>query len=410
MKAIRFNATIPRYALGLALGKLSPSLLWSGLSCTFVSDEPPPPLPAGDWVSIRTRYGGICGSDLNTIHLHNSPYYSPLTSFPFTFGHENVGTIAAIGPNAGDWQIGQRVIVEPLLWCKPRGFDDLCDFCAAGLINQCERFTGGDLPPGLFTGSCQATGGSWSEHFVAHTSQLYPVPDSISDENALMVEPFACGLHAALLGYPADNETVLVLGAGTIGLCTLAALRQLGSQAHILVLARYPFQAEAARRLGASEVITSGRGEDHLAAIAQRTGASLAQPMLGKRLVLGGVDRTFECVGSDSALDDSLRLTRSGGQVMLVGVPGLAKGIDWSSIFLQELDVRAAFTYHHAETFAGRQWSTFELALHWMAQGQLDLGWMVTHRFALEEYAQAFRASAKRGRQEMIKAVFSFES
>ncbi|MCA9991568.1 MAG: hypothetical protein KDE29_11265, partial [Anaerolineales bacterium] len=62
------------------------------------------------------------------------------------------------------------------------------------------------------------------------------------------------------------------------------------------------------------------------------------------------------------------------------------------------------------ETFAGRQWSTFELALHWMAQGQLDLGWMVTHRFALEAYAQAFRASAERGRQEMIKAVFSFES
>ena len=75
MKAIRYNATIPRYAAGLALSKLSTRFLWSGLSCTTFDDVPEPSLPADDWVVIKTRYGGICGSDMNAIQLHSSPYF-----------------------------------------------------------------------------------------------------------------------------------------------------------------------------------------------------------------------------------------------------------------------------------------------------------------------------------------------
>lgn len=114
MKAIRFNATIPRYALGQALGKLSPGLLWSGLSCTFVSDEPVPPLPAGDWVNIRTRYGGICGSDLNTIHLHNSPYYSPSPPSPSPLATK---TSAPSPPSARKQATGRSASASSLSHC-----------------------------------------------------------------------------------------------------------------------------------------------------------------------------------------------------------------------------------------------------------------------------------------------------
>ena len=140
---------------------------------------------------------------------------------------------------------------------------------------------------------------------------------------------------------------MLILGAGTIGLSLLAALRGLGSQAQIVVAARYPFQAEAARRLGASEILS----RDLYAEIAQRTGGAVLKPLIGKQVVTGGVDRTFECAGSDLALDDALRLTRPGGTVVLVGVPGIAKNVDWTSIFLKELRVVAAYTYHRAEQF-----------------------------------------------------------
>ena len=124
--------------------------------------------------------------------------------------------------------------------------------------------------------------------------------------------------------------------------------------------------------------------------------------------MIGGADLTYECVGSDGALDDALRLTRSGGRVAVVGVPGLAKGVDWSSIFVKELQVHVAFGYHHAEQFQGRRWATFELAIDLMAKGKIDLGWMVTHRFKLSEYKRAFRMFKNKSRHQMIKAVFEF--
>jgi len=407
MKAVQFNGSIPRYLLGKTLGAVYPPVFWSGASCLYLDDIPTPPLPGPDWVRVNTRYGGICGTDIGTIQLHTSPYNSPFSSFPFTFGHENMGTIAEVGPQAAGWQPGDRVVVEPHLWCAPRGFSDLCPYCARGETNLCERITEGRLSPGIMTGFCRDTGGSWSASFLAHTSQLYKVPDSISDENAVLLEPFAVGLHAAANHMPADEMTVIIQGAGTIGLLTLAALRALGSQARILVLARYPCQADAAERLGASEVILT-RGVDAYAAVAEHTGAVLRKPILGKRVISGGADMVFECVGSDSSIDDALRMTRSGGTAVLVGVPGIAKGIDWTAIFQQELTLVSSTTYHHAEPYQGKTWKAFDLGLHLMAQG-LDLGWLVTHKYTLAKFNQAMQDHTRRGKHNLIKGVFAFE-
>ncbi len=407
MKAIQFNAAIPRYLLGISLGKLFPGILWSGLSCTDFADIPEPNLPGPNWIKVRTRYGGICGSDTGTIHLHTSPYYSPFSSSPFTLGHENAGTVLEAGPQAGDFKPGDRIVVEPVLWCAPRGFKDPCPACARGEINRCERTTAGMLSPGIILGACRDTGGSWSPVFLAHTSQVYRVPDAVSDENALMVEPFAVGLHAVAQNFPKAEDVVIVQGAGTIGLTVLAALQALGSTARTIVMARYPFQAEAARRLGASEVLVT-RGTDVYAEVSRLTGAALHTPILGKRVVTGGASVVFECVGSDSAIDDGLRFTRSGGRLVLVGVPGVAKGIDWTAIFAQELTVQAANMYHHAEPYQGQTWKAFDLALHLMASGKVDLGWMVTHRYPLSAYKQALQQASQRGTQGMIKSVFDF--
>ncbi|KAA3646271.1 MAG: alcohol dehydrogenase [Chloroflexi bacterium] len=408
MKAIQFNASVPRYALGLALSRIYTPLLWSGLSCTFASDVPEPELPGPDWVKLRTRYGGICGTDLSAIHLHTSPYYSPFTSSPFTLGHENMGTIAELGSSVSGWQVGERVIIEPTLWCEPRGFaeDDCCEYCAEGIVNQCQRTTEGDLAPGLSIGVHKETGGSWSSAFVAHTSQLYRVPAEISDENALMVEPFACGLHAALNYFPQDDDTVLIVGAGTIGLVTLAALRALGSKAEILISARYDFQAQAAERLGASQVL---RGKDLYQQLANHMGASIHQPIIGKPFLVGGPQHTFECSGSDGGLDDAIRVTRSGGQLVIVGVPGIAKGVDWAPIFDKELKLNAAYIYDHAERWQGQTWKTYDLTIDLMQRGLVDLGWMVTHRYALDDYSQALRQHGDKRNHEIIKAVFEFK-
>jgi threonine dehydrogenase-like Zn-dependent dehydrogenase len=409
MKAIQFNFTIPRYVLGLALGKVSPKFYWSGLTCTDYKEIPEPQLPGDDWVVVKTRLGGICGTDTSAVFLILNPYLTPLVSFPLVIGHENVGRVIKTGVGVRDWQIGERVVVEPLLWCEPRGFKDLCRFCARGEINRCERLTDGDLAPGIEIGACRDTGGSWSPFFVAHKSQLYRVPDNISNENGLMIEPFAIALHAVLQNFPQNSDNVLIIGAGTIGLCTLAALRALGSQAKIIVLGRHGFQADAAKRLGASYVLLGDRNNSFYREIVKMSGGSIKQPALGKPMVIGGVDCTFECVGNRDSLDDAMRLTRNGGRVILIGAPGTIKSLDWSPIFTQELELKSSYQYHHAETFNGKQWKVFDLAIELMSTGKVDLGWMVTHKFPLEDYRQAFELTYQRGKNKAIKIAFEFE-
>lgn len=406
MKAIQFDATIPRYVVGLAGQKISPSILWNGMSCTAMRDVPEPELPGDEWVKIKTRYGGICGTDVGTMHLHTSPYLSPFSSFPFTFGHENVGTIVQVGARAGDFQRGERVVVEALLWCKPRGFAEPCRFCARGEINLCERMTMGALAPGIQPGYCRDTGGSWSEFYLAHASQLYRVPEGVSNENALLIEPFAVALHAALQYPPREQDTVLIMGAGVIGLLTLAALRAAGSKAIIWVVARYGFQADAARRLGATEII-DGKG-DYSAEIAARTGGELLKPIIGKRVLNGGgVDMTYECVGSDTSVDDSMRLTRNHGRVVLVGVPGITKDVDLTAVFAKELDLVASYIYNRAEPYQGEKRAAYAIALEMMRNG-LDLSWLITHKFKLEDYARAFKLLEQRGTSKALRAVFEF--
>jgi threonine dehydrogenase-like Zn-dependent dehydrogenase len=407
MKAIRFNVTIPRYFVGKIFEKIYPPLLWSGLSCTSFQDIPEPKLPSPEWVKINTTLAGICGTDTSTIYLQSSTYYEPFSSSPFTLGHEQVGVISEVGKAVEGWQVGDRVVVEPTLWCASRGYsaNDWCHYCQKGEVNRCTNITEGQLAPGVAIGSCTDTGGSWSRTFTAHKSQLYLVPQNVSDENALLVEPFSCGLHAALQNMPNDDDTVLILGAGTIGLMQLAGLRAAGSKAQIIITARYPFQAEAGKRLGANEVLMN---VDVYTQIAELTNGRLHSPIIGKRVLVGGVDQTFECIGKDSTLDDALRFTRAGGKVVVVGVPGLAKGIDWSAIFLNELTIQASYIYNHTEQWQGQIRTTYDIALEMMASGQLDLGWMVNQRYPLEKYDQALRQIANKRNHPIIKAVFEF--
>ena len=420
MKAIQFDATIPRYAIGLTLGRVYPPILWSGLSCVTYRDVPEPRLPNGEWVKIKTRYGGICGSDAHLIHLHVSPSGSAITSFPFTIGHENYGTIAEIGAAVRDFSVGDRVVAEPTLWCRPRGFADLCRYCARGEIQRCERVTEGVIGPGLAIGACRDTSGSWSPYFLAHESQVARIPDAVSDENALLLEPFATSLHAVLANMPhpgrtlslskresKDDETVLVIGAGTIGLSVIAALRAVESCARIIVLARYAIQQELARQFGADVVIAASRGNDYHAEFARAVGSKLLKPIIGKPVLVGGADVVYDCVGNSDTIDDALRFTRAGGRVVVVGLAAIPKGVDWTPIWLKELHVQGAYCYSHDE-FQGKRWRTFDLALDLLERGKVNLAPMLTHKFALRDYARAFQTISHRGRARAVKVAFEF--
>jgi threonine dehydrogenase-like Zn-dependent dehydrogenase len=408
MQAVQFVQSVPRYGLTKALGRIARSAYWSNLSCLRLCEVPEPRLPTPEWVRIATRYGGICGSDLGVIQLHASTATSAITSFPFTLGHENVGVIAELGKAVEGFAVGQRVVVNPLLGCEARGFRSLCSNCARGEPNLCVRFHQGTVSSGTMIGFCRDTGGSWSPSFVAHRSQVILLPDSLSDEEAVLAEPFAVALHAVLRNQPSDDQTVLVLGAGVIGLLTVAALRAIGSRARVLVTARYPFQAEAATRLGADVVLHSRRDAELYPQVAQLTGAQVLRSVIGRPLVQGGADLVFDCVGSGRTIDDALRLARAGGRVVLVGLAATPRGVDWTPAWLHEVEIRGAMAYA-VEEFRGERIDAVRLAVRLMAEKVIDLRPLVTHTFALDDYRRALEAATSKRSSGVIKAVFAFE-
>jgi len=407
MRALIFDFSIPRYVVSKALGGLIPSILWGRFSELHYRQIPDPPLLGDDWVRVATRLGGICGSDLHAIRLDTSLAATAFTTFPFVFGHEAVGTVVETGPAVRGLVAGQRVTVEPALPCATRGFNPPCPYCAAGDYNLCLRYTDGHLSPGLMIGFSRDTGGSWGENFVAHQSQVFPLPESVNDANALMVEPLATAVHPMLHYRPDDSATVLIIGGGVMGQCVVAALRALGSRARVVALVKYPFQEEMARRLGADRVIRLGRGDAHYQALADLTGGTLAQPKMGKRVLLGGADLTVECVGSSRSLEDALRLTRPGGTVLVLGQASVPRGVDWTAIWMKELHVTGSYIYG-VENWQGRRQRTMEIVLDWMAEGRVDLSPLLTHLYPLKSYPQAFATAMGKAQTSAFKVAFHF--
>lgn len=406
MRALVFHPTLPRYAATTILRSVSRSALWGRFGALHLRDVAEPPLWGDDWVRVQPLLGGICGSDLHTIHLDASPVLSALTSFPLVLGHENVGRIVEVGPAVRDLAVGQRVTVEPTLPCATRAVETPCVHCAAGNYNLCVRVADGHISPGLMIGACRDTGGSWGSRFVAHRSQVFPLSEAISDENALMAEPFACAVHPMVTYPPSDRSTVLVIGGGVMGQCVIAALRAAGSGARIIGLVKHAFQGEMARRLGADAVVPLRGRDGHYEDLADQLGGVLRRPMLGKRLLLGGADMTIECVGTSRSIDDALRLTAPGGRVVILGLGSISRHTDWTPVWLKELQLTGSYIYRW-ETWQGRRVRTLDLALEWMGAGRVDLAPLITHRYPLDRYADALTAAMAKAGSHAFKVVFT---
>jgi len=449
VKALQYTGSVANYAATMALGRLSRAAYWGPLSCVRLRDVPEPVPPGPDWAVVGTSLAGICGSDLHLVLQQTSPSVSAFTSFPFTMGHENVGRLVEVGPalgleapggrppeaeRPGALAPGTRVVVDPLLPCEVRAIHPPCPPCRAGEYSRCQNWTEGALSPGMLLGSCRDAGGTWSPFFLAHKSQVFRVPDAVSDEAAVLTEPLAVALHAAArcggepqdaggppasapCGLPsgpagtregsrAEESTALVVGGGIIGLLVLASLRFLGRRSRVVALVRHRHQAELAREFAADEVVMTGpHWEEELARL---LGARLVSPLLGRPVPTTGAAAVFECAGTRSSLDTALRFAAPGGEVVLVGLAASPPGIDWSHVWRKELKIQGAFCYAW-ETVGGRRVRTFELALEMLADGMFPFEKLVTHRFRLEDYPRAFRTLTEKGLSRAVKAVFSFE-
>jgi threonine dehydrogenase-like Zn-dependent dehydrogenase len=381
MRALLFERSLAKYAAARVAGGLVPGL-GARVGPLTLADVDEPDLPGPRWHRVRPRLAGICGSDLATVDGHSSRYFEPIVSFPFVPGHEVVG----------DLDGGGRVVIEPVLGCAVRGIEPACRACALGSIDRCERIAFGDLEPGAQTGYCADTGGGWSTALVAHESQLHPVPDAMSDETAVMVEPAACAIHGVLAAGDLSDATVLVLGAGTLGLCAIAALRRFTTPGTVLAVAKYPEQRRLATELGADVVVDAAESRR---AVRRMTGSL----QMGSRLS-GGADVVVDCVGSEASVAEDLSVARPGGLVVLLGMPSTVT-LDLTPLWQRQITLRGSYAYG-VEAVPERR--TFDMAFELAAEA--ELGRLVSALYPLDRYREAIDHAANAGRRGAAKVAF----
>ncbi|MGO8876116.1 MAG: zinc-dependent alcohol dehydrogenase [Acidimicrobiales bacterium] len=394
MKALVFERNLPRFAASRIASALAGSGHGVAVGPLELLEVDPPTLPGSGWVRLEPRLAGICGSDLATLDGRSSRYFEHLVSFPFVPGHEVVGDVR------GGTLDGRRAVLEPVLGCEARGINPPCAACASGRKGGCERIAFGALAPGLQTGYCTDTGGGWSTGLVAHESQLHEVPADLSDEAAVMVEPAACAVHAACSTAPPSGASVVVLGAGTLGLCTTAALRHFCLPGTLVVAAKHPDQRRLAGELGADHVVEP----DEVVRAARRLAGTLALGRQAGRIerLAGGVDVVYDCVGSPQSIEQSLAVVRPGGDIVLVGMPGTTK-VDLAPLWQREVRLRGAYAYGAEERLDGAR-STFDLAFELVRASRLER--LVSAAYPIERFEEAVAHAAAAGRRGSVKIVF----
>jgi threonine dehydrogenase-like Zn-dependent dehydrogenase len=293
MKALMLNLNPLRFVALQLLRPISGKFCYTGPFSTIrLTDIPEPKLPSPEWVKIKTRLCGFCGSDLNLLMMKDSPTAMPFTSFPCVPGHEFCGDVVETGGNVKSVKNGDLVTVIPALNCDTRGIQPVCRSCAAGIPSNCENFAEGAFAPGMFTGICKDINGGFAEYVVAHKSQICLVPSGVSAESAALTEPLAVGPQAVLDNMPGDSDKVLVIGGGVIGAMVVKSIRALGSRCDITLIEPSPFAADYVKKSGADRSVGIGIIE----ASVDFAGGRAYKPELGERIVMGGFDKVFDTV------------------------------------------------------------------------------------------------------------------
>jgi 2-desacetyl-2-hydroxyethyl bacteriochlorophyllide A dehydrogenase len=267
------------------------------------------PVPGPNEALVRTLAVGVCGSDVHAAHGRH-----PFVALPYRPGHEVVGIIEATGSAVESFRPGQRVIVVPYLPCWT------CKMCTSGRENLCENLQ--------FFG-CGYPQGGMADRFTLPAGRLFPLPDDLDDLTAALIEPLATPVHAVRLAGDVAGRSVAILGAGTIGLFTLAVLRAHGAE-KIICTDPNPGKRERAAALGADATIDARSPEV----------AGQVRTALG-----GSADIVFDCVGIQSSMDQAIAIADKGGTVVVVGVPASEVTVPLPIIQDHQIRIQGSATY-----------------------------------------------------------------
>jgi threonine dehydrogenase-like Zn-dependent dehydrogenase len=317
--------------------------VWTDEGLEVVADEPGPLEPG--WVRLRVEACGICGSDLHFWHGH---LRRPLSTSP---GHELAGTVVDGPAGLSD----QRYAVSPNVTCGR------CAFCRSGRTNLCSK--GG---PGLGLGRH----GGLAELVDAPLENLAPIPDGVDAVTASLTEPLAVTVRGVGLADVQADERVLVLGAGTIGLC--AALVARDRAAEVAISARHPHQRAAAEQLGVTVL-------DEADALAW-----------GKEQ---RPDVVVESVGGAAdTVGDAVRVVGRGGRIVLLGTFDGPRTVDLQRLMMKEVRLLGSFCYG-----SGPREPEFATAARLTGRWSSELAALATHQLPLDQVAEAFRTASDKG-------------
>ena len=394
MKALVFRHNLTREAASAIGGRVDRRVYVSRFAPVRIEDVDDLPLPAPDWVRVETIFSGLCGSDVKQILLNGSRD-NPLTalvSFPHVLGHEVVGRRC---------DTGERVVLNPWLSCLPRGIDPPCEACQAGRYPWCRNFRYGNLPVSIHLGNCAAAYGAHAERFCAHPSQLFAIPDGVSDEAAVLADPVSVSLRSVLLAPPPDGQAALVYVSGTLAFAVIALLRHLYPDTEVWAATRPGARASLAARLGAHATLSSSPDE-LVAQVAGRVGATPLEPWSKRDWLQDGPGVVYDTIGSTETVETSLRLLKTGGTLVISGVEP-PKRFEWTPLYFKELHVIGSNGFG-IEEVGGVAKHSMEHYFDFVLAG-MDLTPVITHRFPLERWDEAVLALKDSRRTGAVKVL-----
>ena len=330
-----------------------------GVGNVELRDVSEPEADAGQ-VKIEVKACGVCGTDL---HIYHDEYPS---NPPVVLGHELAGVVVACGAGVSDFAPGDRVTTRTYYVTCGK-----CQYCRTGRDNLCYSR--------LSIGS--GVNGGMAKYVVVPERNVFRLPDNVSFLAGALSEPLSCTVHAVLLtNRPSPGENVLLTGPGAIGLLALQLVKVSGARATMIGTPADALRLELARRLGADEVVLTDQVDSLL-----------------ERHRNGGFDAAIECSGAPGGIETALRLVRKGGRYTQVGLVGKKVPLDVDQLVYKEIEFSATFAH---------VWQAWPLALALVASGAVQTEPLVSHRYPLSKWQEAFEKFASR---EGVKIVLEPE-
>jgi len=329
--------------------------VWYGGKNIRIEEKPVPKI-ADDEVLIKVKAVSICGSDLHA-YMGVSKRRTP----PLVMGHEFSGEIAGVGGRVENLKKGERVVVEPIVSCGT------CRLCRLGRNNICQNLT----LVGLHVS------GAFSEYVAVPARKCYPLPKTVSFEDASLTEPLAVAVHAVSLAALEKTSSITIIGSGAIGLMTLLVAKD--KDVHdIVILDTLEYRLTLARKLGATTTINV-----------------LRQDPVQTVLKQGGVDVVFEAVGRQETVQQGLAMVRTGGKVIVIGMLEAMMQLPMLDITVKELELHGSYGYTSED---------FQQALTLISKGNVNVKPLITHQLPLREIKHGFEVLSQ-GAEDVIKVV-----